>query len=864
MTDTRFRILLRDTDDTLFHRFRAIEAELQKLLEYSQAGTHLSFTPHGLSHISRLESAYDWLLEPDDAALFNATEIFILLIATYTHDLLMIPRKPGDERRARETHAATVADFLASNRQVNLSDHEAEAIGHVVRGHHVESFDELPDETVLGSRVVRIRMLAACLSMVDICDADERRSPRIVFDYLNLNETSEYHWRRHLLIAGITRRGSELLMSAYYYSPEGKIAVEEYRDQISAQLSRIRPYFSTILRPITGVKLLAERKDSHISTPIAFRADAPAIIRLLIEGVYQRSDVFIRELIQNSLDATYLRQAEAFRRSAHYAPKIIATGLLDEDEDLVAVRIDDNGVGMSIREIRDTLLTIAASQANNQGVQDLMATTGRNLIATFGIGLLSCLKVASSIEIQTRREGEQPIHLVIEDVDSEIVPEVIDGDPPSGSTFIVNLKATEGGEIDLWDALFYYCVQVVQASLYFDLTSDEATFRSESRERVIERASSGDIEAFEPFDPGFLYESTVVEGDGFVCSLWLDDDDSAEDIRQMRSGNVRILNDGLFVTEDSTSDWLPKSLSILDGIINFRAGAINLSASRDAVKSDSLSASQKRELGARAVRVVADIAARTKDREPVGSGWAGATGQLTSSGEIDPCVIAICSINDYISGNRLGSDWLVREISEYVVNMFDGSQRSLRWLAEQGGPIYVTYGSARTVTAIGVFNGHRLFMEPDVEVALEGSLLAERGELVVHADNFPTNDRLNELDLIVTYMQSVGIAVVDVPETHPMEREIRSRGIPQGARKALGSDVKFVEIAALRHQRAWRVGDEIWINTSNPDVMGLYKFLGSSGRDEADLELASILVAMLGCRFDEAASRLLRLLTSER
>ncbi len=86
-------------------------------------------------------------------------------------------------------------------------------------------------------------------------------------------------------------------MSAYYFSDSGEEAVRDYVDSIDQQLQIIRPYFDSQLEPITGVKLLGTRKRSPIDTPISFDADVPAVLRLLIDGVYQHDDVFVRELV---------------------------------------------------------------------------------------------------------------------------------------------------------------------------------------------------------------------------------------------------------------------------------------------------------------------------------------------------------------------------------------------------------------------------------------------------------------------------------------------------------------------------------------------------------------------------------------
>ena len=143
-------------------------------------------------------------------------------MSTLIHDVLMIPRRSGDEQRARETHAADALQFLMPRLALlNLTRHEAIQIADIVRAHGLTDFAELPTSVALGSDVVDVRKLGACFPMADICHADESRAPQIVYDYLTLDPESESHWRRHLSIGGIARINDELLISAYAFSPDG-------------------------------------------------------------------------------------------------------------------------------------------------------------------------------------------------------------------------------------------------------------------------------------------------------------------------------------------------------------------------------------------------------------------------------------------------------------------------------------------------------------------------------------------------------------------------------------------------------------------------------------------------------------------
>jgi hypothetical protein len=84
------KILEQDPD--LYPKLQVIEIKAKQLLEYSQGGSHLTFTPHGLSHISAVEANYDWMLSENDIANFLPQEIFYLLCSTFFHDAFMIPQ----------------------------------------------------------------------------------------------------------------------------------------------------------------------------------------------------------------------------------------------------------------------------------------------------------------------------------------------------------------------------------------------------------------------------------------------------------------------------------------------------------------------------------------------------------------------------------------------------------------------------------------------------------------------------------------------------------------------------------------------------------------------------------------------------
>jgi hypothetical protein len=246
---------------------------------------------------------------------------------------------------------------------------------------------------------------------------------------MKMNEESAKHWRRHFSIGGITRKGDAILVSAIAFSKIGENAIVEYVNQIEKQLERVAPYFHTILPPLSKVALDLTKETSEAKRKLRFQADVSKVLDLLTRGVYSRDDVFIRELLQNSFDACAIREANEYESVDEYEPVATLTILYHEDAvSVLGLRVDDNGAGMSIGDFEDTLLWIGRSITEDH---DLVArveeTTGRKLIARFGIGLLSCFKAAKRITVTSSKRDEVPFTATI--TSSQLKQDNLSGSP---------------------------------------------------------------------------------------------------------------------------------------------------------------------------------------------------------------------------------------------------------------------------------------------------------------------------------------------------------------------------------------------------------------------------------------------------
>jgi molecular chaperone HtpG len=127
-----------------------------------------------------------------------------------------------------------------------------------------------------------------------------------------------------------------------------------------------------------------------------FQVDLRGMVDLLSHHLYSSPRVYIRELMQNAVDAiTARRQLDP---EAPASVRIRASGTLT---------VTDTGVGLTEQEVHRFLATIGRSSKRDE---DGLIQTRSDFVGQFGIGLLACFVVADEITVVTRsaREPEAP------------------------------------------------------------------------------------------------------------------------------------------------------------------------------------------------------------------------------------------------------------------------------------------------------------------------------------------------------------------------------------------------------------------------------------------------------------------------
>ncbi|SDM25657.1 HSP90 family protein [Allokutzneria albata] len=118
-----------------------------------------------------------------------------------------------------------------------------------------------------------------------------------------------------------------------------------------------------------------------------FQVDLRGVVDLLSHHLYSSPRVYLRELMQNAVDAVTARRA-----ADEAAPAEIAVGVTGR-----TLTITDSGIGLTEEQVHELLATIGRSSKRDQ-----LGFARHEFLGQFGIGLLSAFLVADEVRVLTR------------------------------------------------------------------------------------------------------------------------------------------------------------------------------------------------------------------------------------------------------------------------------------------------------------------------------------------------------------------------------------------------------------------------------------------------------------------------------
>lgn len=172
---------------------------------------------------------------------------------------------------------------------------------------------------------------------------------------------------------------------------------------------------------------------------LKFSVDSSAALQLFTgRRLYTDNRVFLRELVQNALDACHLRR---LIEAGDYRPAID----IAYNEDISRITVRDNGIGMDRQWIEKYFLKIGISLYQSTEVRGggKSARIDVGFISQFGIGFLSSFLAADKIEIRTRKAGFPGLAIAIISLRDYFDVRPLDEDFPAGTEVTLHLRESK-------------------------------------------------------------------------------------------------------------------------------------------------------------------------------------------------------------------------------------------------------------------------------------------------------------------------------------------------------------------------------------------------------------------------------------
>lgn len=320
-------------------------------------------------------------------------------------------------------------------------------VAHGLRQYELEDNERYPSRRDIRGECANVRLLAILLRLADLLDmANDRACPLLLNAACPLPADSYAHWTQYQRIIHRVTAPDRIELTAECHEENEhrllhdwcKWIVEEVK---AAQHATIRferhAKWSVPLVAIDGSKptitIRPSAKANYVPSSWSFELDQDTIFQRLIFDVYTQPEAFVRELIQNALDASRCSLYADMRAEGIEPPEYPtqvgldrlkrypihvsiqsrqhASSLSGELECSQVVIVEDFGIGMDEDIIKRYLLQVGRSYYTT----DEFRRSYRFVPASrFGVGFLSVFAVSDEVSIDTFKQGAvggEPIHL---------------------------------------------------------------------------------------------------------------------------------------------------------------------------------------------------------------------------------------------------------------------------------------------------------------------------------------------------------------------------------------------------------------------------------------------------------------------
>jgi len=322
-----------------------------------------------------------------------------------------------------------------------------------------------------------------------------------------------------------------------------------------------------------------------------FQAEVQQVLEIVIHSLYEKREVFLRELISNASDALDKRRFAALTDASLGLDDGEYALTLEPDASKRTLTVRDNGIGMTREDLVSSLGTIAKS-GTQEFLRAVRAAKGKDaspeLIGQFGVGFYSAFMVADTVTVLTRKAGEEKGWVWRSQAEGEFTIEPASDQPAIGTTIALSLKSVEDAEADFADpAVLRAVVKRYSDYITFPILLAGEAEPLNSRKAVWTKAAKDitDEEHKEFYkhlthdwnDPhAWLRFSTEGASLGYDALLYIPANASTDLLQPERRGGVHLYVKRVLIQENC-KELTPDYLRFLRGVVDCPDVSLNIS-----------------------------------------------------------------------------------------------------------------------------------------------------------------------------------------------------------------------------------------------------------------------------------------------